>query len=141
MAAWIQQGFRLDIALAVVFEVAILHMNRAESPAQQNDAIQFNRRLWRVAAQLAPTAPLGEDRDGLAEAAARVSYLPQDEIIALNGRFARMLAGRAATQGALRQILGDWRAARSAAPEEEFGIWLLTRLEALVVPDYPALAA
>ncbi|MBC7906654.1 MAG: hypothetical protein H7Y60_07905 [Rhodospirillaceae bacterium] len=141
MAAWIQQGFRLDMALAVAFEVAILRMNRAENVAERAEAVQFNHRLWWVAGQLAPTAPLAEDRKGLADAAAMVDRLTQDDAAALNASFARMLAGRAATQGALRQILAEWRAARDAAADAEFGEWLTTRLEGFAAPHFTALAA
>ncbi|MBC7950422.1 MAG: hypothetical protein H7Z12_01200 [Rhodospirillaceae bacterium] len=141
MAAWIQQGFRLDMALAVAFEVAILRMNRADSQAERGAAIRFNHRLWRVAGQLAPTAPLAEDRNGLVDAAATVHGLTQDDAAALNARFARVLAGRAATQGALRQILADWRNARTIAPEAEFGDWLVTRLEGFMAQQYSAWAA
>lgn len=141
MAAWIQQGFRLDMALAVAFEVAILRMNRAENGAERGEALRFNHRLWRVAGQLAHTAPLAEDRNGLSDAAAMVHGLNQDDAAALNAQFARALAGRAATQGALRQILTDWRSARATAPDAEFGDWLVSKLEGFVNAQYTAWAA
>lgn len=141
MTAWIQQGFRLDIALAVAFEVATQYMQRAECPAEHRLAALFNGSLWRVAGKLAATAPLAEDRDGLARAATTMARLSVDEAVAVNTRFARVLAGRAATQGTLRQIMAEWRAARDGAPEAEFGQWLVARLDGYASAPVTALAA
>ncbi len=132
MAAWAQAGLRLDIAIAVALEVAVLDMKRAETSAQRAAAIQFNRRLWSAVAAIAPTSPLAEDRDGLADAAVLVAggRMSADDQIALDSGFARALAGRAATGGALRHILTEWRGARFST-ESEFGPWLVARLEGL----------
>jgi hypothetical protein len=136
MAAWMQAGLRLDIAIAVALEVAVLDMKRAENAAQSAAALDFNSRLWRAVACLASTAPLAEDRDGLADAAALVAggRMNIDDQIALDTGFARTLAGRAATGGALRQILAEWRGAR-ASTDTEFGPWLVARLEGLAPPQ------
>lgn len=137
MAAWFEQDMRLDIAIAVSLEVAALRMNRAETPAERASAISFNRRLWYVAAALAPSAPVLEDRNGLIETAELVTSgaLGSDETAALNIAFSRRLAGRAATGGALRQILADWRAFRAFSPRAEFGLWLVERMETFLQPE------
>lgn len=141
MAAWTQEGLRLDIAVAVALEVAVLNLKRADGPAARTAAMQFNQRLWRAIGAVAPTAPVAEDRSALADACAQVAgtRMNADDLIALNVGFARTLAGRAATGGALRHILDDWRAARPAA-QTEFGPWLVTRLERLA-PQVVRLAA
>lgn len=136
MTAWLQDDMRLDIAIAVALEVSVLRLNRADTERERAEAEAFNRRLWQSAAALAPTAPIAEDRDGLSGAAGRVASgrLSCDEVSALNIAFARRLAGRAATGGALRHILAEWRVFRVAAPGAEFGSWLVRRLEDLAEP-------
>lgn len=143
MTAWVQQGVRLDIGLAVALEVAVLRLRRAQSAAERRDAVAFNLDLWQVAGTLAPTSPVAADRDGLAAAAATVAAgrMTVDELAEINVRFAHTLAGRAATEGGLRHILGEWHVARRAAPERDFGGWLLGRLDGFAAPRPFALAA
>lgn len=131
MKAWTKQGVRLDIAFAVVMEVSVLQLDRAEGEPARKDAMEFNSRLWRVMAELAPTAPLAEDRAALANTAKVIAAGGRrvDQLIELNRCFARLLAGRAATDGALGHILDRWRAARRAGTDLEFGPWLLELLD------------
>ena len=58
MAAWMKYGVRLDIALAVVMEVAVLELDTAETEAERGAALAFNNRLWWVTQGLAPEAPM-----------------------------------------------------------------------------------
>jgi hypothetical protein len=134
MTAWTAQGIRLDIALAVVMEVAVLQMNRAHSADERNDALAFNEELWNVAGRLAPAAPVAEDRDALVAAARVVKAGGKgiEQLAEINRRFAGLLAGRAATDGALGHILDRWRAARRDGVGQEFGPWLLTLLNRFV---------
>lgn len=143
MAAWIKDGTRLDIALAVVMEVSVLELHRAETEAARAAATAFNAELWRVVDALAPEAPLAEDRSALANAAALILAGGRrvDQLIELNRCFARLLAGRAATDGALGQILARWKAARQVGVEMEFGPWLLTVLADVAAGNRQSLAA
>lgn len=143
MAAWTQQGLRVDIALAVVMEVAVLQLDRAETEAARAEAIAFNGQLWRVVADLAAYAPLAEDRVALSNTAALIIAGGRrvDQLIELDRCFARLLAGRAATAGALGQILDRWRAARRAGTRLEFGPWLLDLLDGFTARTSQALAA
>ncbi|MCR6630580.1 MAG: hypothetical protein NVV74_11305 [Magnetospirillum sp.] len=142
MSAWTQYGLRLDIALAVVMEVAVLRLHRAETAAEQAEAVSFNHDLWRVASSLAPSAPVAEDRDALSVAAHLVAAggKTAEQLMEINRRFARLLAGRAATDGALGHILDRWRAARHSGADMEFGPWLLGLLTGFPADDR-ALAA
>lgn len=143
MAAWIKDGTRLDIALAVVMEVSVLGLHRAETEAERLDAVAFNDELWRVVDALAPEAPLAEDRLALANTAALILAGGRrlDQLAELNRCFARLLAGRAATDGALGQILDRWKAARRAGSALEFGPWLLGVLGGLTARRPQSLAA
>lgn len=143
MTAWTNHGIRLDIALAVVLEVSVLELSRADSDDQRRRAVAFNCRLWQVAAALAPTAPLAEDRAALQNTAAMVAGGARDmaQMAELNRRFARLLAGRAATDGALGQILDRWRAARRDGTDLEFGPWLLELLDGFAAARHHSLAA
>lgn len=143
MAAWSQYGVRIDIALAVVMEVAVLHLSRAETDAAKADGVAFNDALWRVVDALAPGAPLAEDRVALHNAAAVILAGGRrlDQLVELNRCFARLLAGRAATDGALGHILDRWRAARRAGTDLEFGPWLLELLDGFACDGAQALAA
>ncbi|MGE5517044.1 MAG: hypothetical protein ACM31D_14640 [Bacteroidota bacterium] len=143
MAAWTQNGVRLDIALAVVMEVSVLQLSRAETVAEREQAVAFNHHLWRVAADLAPGAPLSEDGLALGNTAAVIVAGGRriDQLIELNRCFARLLAGRAATAGALGHILDRWRAARRVGTEQEFGPWLLDLLDGFCAVGRQSLAA
>lgn len=143
MAAWTRQGIRLDIALAVVMEISVLQLGRAESQRQYDEAVVFNDRLWRVIGDLAPDAPVAEDRVALANTSAVIlaGGRRPDQLIELNRCFARLLAGRAATAGSLGQILDSWRAAQRAGTTLEFGPWLLEVLDGFAAPQSHALAA
>lgn len=143
MAAWTKYGTRLDIAFAVVMEVSVLGLHRAETEAARVAAVAFNAELWRVVGALAPEAPLVEDRAALANAAALIGAGGRrvDQMIELNRCFARLLAGRAATDGALGQILDRWKAARRNGNQQDFGSWLLGVLGGLVSGADQALAA
>lgn len=143
MAAWMKYGVRLDIALAVVMEVAVLELDTAETEAERGAALAFNNRLWRVAQGLAPEAPLVEDGVALRNTAALVLAGGRriDQLVELNRCFARLLAGRAATDGALGQILDRWRGARRDGTDLEFGPWLLEMLAGFVSGGAHALAA
>lgn len=133
MAAWTREGIRLDIALAVVMEVSVLHLGRVESAGEREQATAFNDHLWRVVGDLADDAPLAEDRVALRNTAAVVMAggRRMDQLIELNRCFARLLAGRAATDGALGQIMARWRDARAQGTTLEFGPWLLEMLGGL----------
>lgn len=143
MAAWMQDGVRLDIALAVVMEVSVLHLSRAESADQQAEAVAFNAHLWRVAADLAETTPVVEDGIAIRNTAAVIAAggRRMDQLMELNRCFARLLAGRAATDGGLGDILGRWRAARRAGTMLEFGPWLLELLDGFAARNVQSLAA
>lgn len=143
MAAWTNDGIRLDIALAVVMEVSVLELTRADTDADRRRAQGFNSRLWRVVAALAPSAPLSEDRVSLRNAAAMVvgGGCSMDKLQQMNRDFARLLAGRAATDGALGHILDCWRSARRAGTELEFGPWLLDLLDGFTAAGHHSLAA
>lgn len=143
MAAWTQYGVRLDIALAVVMEVSVLQLDRAENVESRKQAVSFNEYLWRVVADLAPGAPLAEDRVALANTAAVIAAGGRsiEQLVELNRCFARLLAGRAATAGALGQILDRWRAAQRAGTTLEFGPWLLDLLDGFTVSASHSLAA
>lgn len=131
MSGWMKQGVRLDIALAVVMEVSVLQLSRAEIEAARRKAVDFNDRLWRVVSDLAPSSPLADDRTALRNTAALITAggCRLDQLVELNRSFARLLAGRAATDGALGHILDRWRAARRAGTDLEFGPWLLELLD------------
>lgn len=143
MAAWTKYGVRLDIALAVVMEVAVLELSRAETEAARAVATAFNAELWRVVDDLAPQAPLAEDRVALRNTAAVVLAGGRrlDQLAELNRCFARLLAGRAATDGGLSHILDRWRAARRGGTDQEFGPWLLDLMAGFVASETQALAA
>ncbi|HTH16448.1 MAG TPA: hypothetical protein VL974_07330 [Magnetospirillum sp.] len=142
MAAWINQGIRIDVALAVVMEVAVLQLNRAESVDDRKAAISFNNSLWQVVGDIASTSPVNDDRSALAGAASLVGKgLDVEQVTELNRRFARLLAGRAATDGALGQILGKWRTAQAEGGMLEFGPWLLQLLGGFIRVKAQALAA
>lgn len=143
MAAWTQDGVRLDIALAVVMEVSVLHLSRAEGADEQAEAVTFNSRLWRVAGDLAATTPVAEDGIALRNTAALIAAggRRMDQLIELNRCFARLLAGRAATDGGLGDILERWRAARRAGTTLEFGPWLLELLDGFAARNTQSLAA
>lgn len=143
MAAWMKYGVRLDIALAVVMEVAVLELGTADTEAERDAARAFNGRLWRVIQGLAPEAPLAEDGVALRNTAALVLAGGRrvDQLVELNRCFARLLAGRAATDGALGHILERWRTARRDGTDLEFGPWLLEMLSGFVNGSAHALAA
>ncbi|HLO76028.1 MAG TPA: hypothetical protein VK196_06180 [Magnetospirillum sp.] len=143
MPAWNVQGIRVDIALSVVMEISVLQLNRAENGTECREAIAFNAELWRVAEALAPSAPLPEDRTALAATAKLILAGGRriDQLSELNRCFARLLAGRAATAGALGQILDRWRAARRAGTQQEFGPWLVDLLDSFTQMGVQSLAA
>lgn len=143
MAAWSQYGVRIDIALAVVMEVAVLKLSRADSDAARAQAIAFNEALWRVVKALAANAPVEEDRTALRNAATLILAGGRrlDQLTELNRSFARLLAGRAATDGALGHILDRWRTARRAGTDQEFGPWLLDLLDGFAFGRRQSLAA
>lgn len=145
MAAWTREGVRLDIALAVVMEVAVLQLDRADSADERDAAVAFNARLWQVVGDLADDAPVAEDRVALRNTAALIVAGGRrlDQLIELNRCFARLLAGRAATDGALGLIMARWRTARQDGAASEFGPWLVDLLGGFAArcQHHPALAA
>lgn len=136
MTAWIRNGSRLDIELAVALEIASLHLSRAANLVEKEAAIGFNARLWRTIGQLAADAPAAEDRQGLMASAQQIdSERDIARLVACNGEHARKLAGRAATQGALRHLLGEWTVHRRAKGAINFSGWLVDRIEDFVLPQ------
>lgn len=131
MAAWIRRGMRVDVELAVALEIGALRFAKAETARDRDTAIGFNRRLWQAIRQLAVTAPEVEDRNGLLDSADQVMRNIEDSrtVSHHNSTHARVLAGRAATQGALKHLLEDWRIVRQREPLVDFGDWLLSRLD------------
>ncbi len=135
MTAWIANGSRLDVELAVALEIAALRITRAATADEQDAAIAYNLRLWRIIRQLAAGAPEVEDREGLA-ATARLAEDGQDAptLAARNIAHAGKLAGRAATHGALRSLLERWSRHRRSDAAAEFSRWLLDRMDYFVQP-------
>ncbi|MEW5727104.1 MAG: hypothetical protein AB1918_04685 [Pseudomonadota bacterium] len=131
MAAWMRQGMGLDVALAVALEIGKLRLDTAESAAERAGAMDFNERLWRTIRRLAATSFELAGRDALLSGAdaAESAWSDPAAVATLNARHAGVLAGRAATQGALRRLLDDWVAHRRANPRAEFATWLLIRIE------------
>lgn len=130
MIPWIMRGMRLDVELAVALEVGSLRLTQAVTGAQRDEAFDFNRTLWRTIHRLAATAPELKERDNLlAAAATAASATDAAQITACNAANARALAAKAATQGALKRMIEDWRHHRSHHPEAEFGHWLLARMD------------
>lgn len=138
MAAWTRRGMRLDIEVAVALELGKARMDKAASGFEREQALAFNRQLWAAIGDLAVTLPAAEGGAGLIAAARAVAAGTLDPVglITLNVRQASLLAGRAATQGALKRLLEDWHAHRRADNAAEFGLWLLGRIEqAGALPD------
>lgn len=130
MTAWIRQGMRLDVELAVALEVATLRLTQAVTGAERAAALTFNRTLWRSIHNLAATAPDMSDRDGLLAGAATVASADDPARVAdCNTAHARILAAKSATQGGLKRMIEDWRHHRAQQPEAEFGHWLLSRMD------------
>lgn len=128
MTAWIKQGMRLDVELAVALEVATLRLTQAVTGAQRAEALSFNRALWQGIQNLAATAPDMGDRDGLLAGAATVASADDPARVAdCNTAYARILAAKSA-KGALKRMIEDWRHHRTSQPEAEFGNWLLSRV-------------
>lgn len=132
MVAWQRDGIRIDVELAVALEVGMACVARAENPAEAVAAQMFNRDLWRVIGFLAQTAPVPSDRQELLAQSARVVAGADVDFAQVNRRFAGILAGRAATQGSLRQMLEAWRGYGSSHGQADFGTWLVERLEGVV---------
>lgn len=135
MTAWVANGSRLDVELAVALEIAALRIGRAATSAERDEALAYNLRLWRAIRQLAAGAPEVEDREGLV-ATARLAEGESDGglLAGRNIAHAHALAGRAATQGALRCLLEQWGRHRRTAPAAEFSRWLLDRMDCFVQP-------
>ncbi len=135
MTAWIANGSRLDVELAVALEIAALRIGRAATAAEREAALAYNLRLWRAIRHLAAGAPEVEDRDGLAATAALAEHGCDGALLAeRNVAHARQLAGRAATQGALGSLLEHWGRHRRAEASAEFSRWLLDRMDDFVQP-------
>lgn len=128
MQNWILAGIRVDIELAVALEVAVIELTRAESQAEHEQAMAFNRDLWRLVGTLAATAPNAEDCTELRATAARMVEGCAADFTETNRRFARLLAGRVTSAGSLRGMMDEWRTFRLTQPHAEFGGWLLGRM-------------
>lgn len=139
-AVWMRPGNRLDVELAVALDMGARLLTRARSPRQLDQAISYNLRLWRSVRRLAEFHSVLIEREILADAADHVAVMlvvdsspcpdPRD-ITFIAGRniaVARDLAGLAASQRGLAEMLGDW----SGAGRLE--TWLLERIESHVVP-------
>ena len=135
MTAWIANGSRLDVELAVALEIAALRVTHAAPAAEREGAIAYNLRLWRTIRQLAAGAPDVEDREGLAATAGLAeSELDPRMLAERNIAHAHQLAGRAATHGALRSLLDHWGRHRRMDAAAEFSRWLLDRMDDFVQP-------
>jgi hypothetical protein len=135
MTAWIANGSRLDVELAVALEIAALRMARSTTAAEREEALAYNLRLWRSIRHLAAGAPDMEDREGLAATAGLVEGERDGTLLAeRNVAHAGKLAGRAATQGALRRLLEQWSHHRRSDASAEFSRWLLDRMDYFVHP-------
>jgi len=135
MTAWIANGSRLDVELAVALEIAALRMARSNTAAEREAALAYNLRLWRSIRQLAAGAPDVEDREGLAATAGLVEGERDGAVLAeRNVVHAGKLAGRAATHGALRRLLEQWSQHRRTDASAEFSRWLLDRMDYFVQP-------
>lgn len=131
MSQWVRFGIRVDIELSVALEVGSSLMEKAEGGGDRAAAIDFNQRLWNVVSRLAPTSPIAEDARALAQAAERIRR--GDDIARVNIDHARILAGRAATQGSLRSLLADWKTFRQTHKGADFAQWILDRMESLTL--------
>jgi hypothetical protein len=131
MQTWTLAGIRVDIELAVALEVAVLELARAETVAEHDQAMAFNRDLWRLVGSLATTAPNSEDCVELRATADRMVGGGAADFTDINRHFARLLAGRVTSAGSLRVLMNEWRAFRAAQPQAEFGAWLLGRMVCL----------
>lgn len=128
MQAWILAGVRVDIELAVAFEVGVLELSRADTAAELDLAVAFNRDLWRLVGSIAATTPDPDDRAQLSAAAGRLVEGWSADFVEANRRFARLLAGRVSSAGTLRGLMEEWRGFRALEPRAEFGAWLLGRM-------------
>lgn len=131
MQTWTLAGIRVDIELAVALEVAVIELARAENAAEQEQAMAFNRALWRLIGGLAVTASVVEDCAELRATAARMVEGRGADFSETNRRFARLLAGRVTCAGSLRGLMDEWRAFRANQPGVQFGAWLLGRMTCL----------
>lgn len=138
MAAWLRNGIRIDVELAVALEVGMACVDRAENAAERAAAQMFNRDLWRVIGGLAETAPIASDRQDLLRQAAVVAAGDKTDFAQVNRHFAGILAGRAATQGSLRHMLDAWRGYGRTNQQADFGSWLLDRLDGASVESRAA---
>lgn len=128
MQAWTLAGIRVDIELAVALEVGVLELSRADTAAELDLAIAFNRDLWRLVGSIAVTAPRADDRSQLGAAAVRLADGWPADFTEANRRFAGLLAGRVSSAGTLRGLMDEWRGVRMAQPDLQFGAWLLGRM-------------
>jgi hypothetical protein len=144
-ALWSRPGNRLDLELAVAFELAALHLTRAHSPRQLDQAISFNLHLWRTVRRLVPVRPELCEREMLSDTADHVATMlvvdaspcpdPRDLafIAGRNTALARDLAGRAVTERMLAELLEAWNAADPRG--RRFERWLTERIGAYGVAD------
>lgn len=136
MTAWTMQGSRRDVELAVAMEVAVVLLKNAETAVLRAKAMEFSQRLWSVVGRLVEFGSEIEHAAVLAHGAdqvARGALTPAD-LIDLNRQHAAALAGRKATEGALKRLLEDWRAHCKTVPQANFGSWLVDRLAAQTTP-------
>lgn len=138
MAIPLRKGHRLAMDLAVALEVASWRLSEARRADQLNDALSFNRDLWREVRRLAVVAPDLDERQRMLDAAEEAEQrLNQGglSVAQANRSLARVLAGHFACTGALRDLLQAWQDFRRENPNAgAYEAWLLNRLDGHAAP-------
>lgn len=132
MKAWINKGARLDIELSVALEVGAEQALRAAGAAERKAAAEFNLVLWQSIRALAASAPNIEDREALetcAEGIIRSGGRDFEAVVRCNRAHAGRLAGRAASNGALKAMIEEWTRFRHHRHDALFADWLIERLD------------
>lgn len=129
-------GKCVNVGLAVALEIGKLRLDQAASARERIAALEFNQALWRGIRRLVANGCDRSDCGSLLRAAEAVDAAWSDSaaIGSLNVEYARILAGRSGTQGALKQLLAEWIEHRRSAPKAEFANWLLSSLGAEAMP-------
>lgn len=139
---WTRHGHKLDATLSVAFEMGHRRLVAARSPAQLDQAITYNLRLWRTARRLAERGNGVSAREDVTDTADLVATLlvvdaaplpdPRD-VDFIAGRdlaIARELAAGSAADRARDTLIAEW----SASGRGRFEDWLLAKVDA---PNHP----
>lgn len=134
---WTRHGQKLDATLSVAFEMGHRRLVAARSPAQLDQAITYNLRLWRMARRLAERGNGVSAREDVTDTADLVATLlvvdaaplpdPRD-VDFIAGRdlaIARELAGGWAAERARDTLIFEWSTDGAGAFED----WLLSKIE------------